>query len=116
MKYTKKIIFIPMTAAFLFVGGAFIVEAENMEANDALAVESASITRYQAVMTALKAVPGKVAKAEFSNDDGYTVWDIEVVSINHQIYDLEIDANNGLVVKNSVDHVDEVRENNGQEE
>jgi len=116
MKYTKKIIFIPMAAAFLIIGGAYIVEAENMEANDALAVESAPITLHQAVMTALKAVPGKVAKAEFLNDDSYTVWDIEVISIDHQIYDLEIDTNNGLVVKNSVDHVDEVHENNGQEE
>ena len=106
MKHLKKIILIPAIVGLL-TGVAFIVEAENVEHNDALAIQSATVTLHEAVITALKLVPGKAVKAEFSNDDQLAVWEIEIVSMDQQVHDIEIDANHGTVVKQSLDNVDD---------
>lgn len=105
MKHLKKIIFVSVVVGLL-TSTAFIVGAKNVEHNDALAIQSATVTLHEAVMTALKLVLGKAVKAAFSNDDQLAVWEVEIVSVDQQVYDLEIDANHGTVVKHSLDNVD----------
>ena len=80
--------------------------AVKTDKNDAMAVSSAKITLDQATSTALGSVPGKIAKAEFSNDDDQKVWEIEVVSIDHKVFDLEIDASSGKIIKKQLDSKD----------
>lgn len=105
MKQLKKITII-VTIFVALAGSSLTTQAENQ--NDALGViNSAALTLDQAAATTLTIVPGTVAKIEFSDDDDRAVWEIENVDINNQTYDLEIDANNGTVIKNEIDHNDD---------
>ncbi len=100
-------------AAGLVAGGlattTWLVQAGNAEDNDAQAVKRANVTLYNALDIAQQHVPGTVSRAEFEQEDGLPVWEVEVLADNGQVYDLEIDARTGEVVKQSLDHED--REN-----
>ncbi|MFK5987100.1 MAG: PepSY domain-containing protein [Pseudomonadota bacterium] len=104
---SKTIAVISITACI--AGTSFYVYAES-ENNDALAVKNAIVNLSQALSTALKTVPGVASKAEFSNDDNNFVWEIEIIGQDQQVHDIEINANSGTVVKNSIDNNDQYEE------
>ena len=105
MKTVKKLTVVAAISATVFAG-VFIAQAHNSGENDALAAQSATITLDNAVYTALATVPGKATKAEFSNDDDENVWEIEIAGNDHRVHDVEINARNGIIVKNEIDHAD----------
>ncbi len=81
----------------------------------------AKIPLDSAVNEALKAVPGKVVKAELENENGYLVYGVEIAKADRQIADVKVDAGNGKVLKIETDQKDnEGREgedsDNGHEE
>jgi len=90
------------------IGAAFSIQANDSHSiNDALAVTTATVTLEQAVTIALQTVPGTAVKAEFSNDDGQTVWEVEIVGTDkQQVYELKIDANSAEVVMQGIDKDD----------
>ena len=105
MIYLKKMIKNLIIIAFAMVittAIAVTAQAEKHSSNDALATASMAIALNQAVLTALNNVPGKAVKVKFSDDDK-AVWKIEVVGSDNQVYDIEIDAINGTVVKQKMD-------------
>ena len=55
---------------------------------------------------ALKAVPGKVIKAELENEDGYLVYGVEYARADRQISGVKVDAGNGKVLKIETDRKD----------
>ena len=59
-----------------------------------------------AVNEALKAVPGKVLKAELENENGYLVYGVEIAKADRQIADVKVDAGNGKVLKIETDQKD----------
>jgi hypothetical protein len=89
--------------------------------NEGAFVDLANIPFESAVKTALKAVPGKVLKAELENEDGYLVYGIEVAKANRQIADVKIDAGTGKILKidkdqkDSEDHEGENSDNDHEE-
>lgn len=88
-------------------GATMLVQAKNSSTNDALSVNKSSITLEKAVSIAQKAVMGTPAKAEFSTDDGTAIWEVEIVDKNQQVYDIEIDAMTGTVLKHVTDEDDD---------
>ena len=102
MKNVKKIVLIAL------IGAAFSIQAKDSHSiNDALAVTTATVTLEQAVSIALQTVPGRAVKAEFDNDDGQTVWEVEIVATDkQQVYELKIDATSAKVVTQGIDKDD----------
>jgi len=102
MKNVKKIVLIAL------IGAAFSIQAKDSHSvNDALAVTTATVTLEQAVSIALQTVPGTAVKAEFDNDDGQTVWEVEIVGTDkQQVYELKIDATSAKVVMQGIDKDD----------
>jgi len=47
-----------------------------------------------------------VTEAEFSNDKGKAIWEIEMVANDNQVYELEIDATIGKVLSQKLDTAD----------
>jgi len=97
------------------VGSTMIAQAQESKANDELAVVSASVTLEQALNVAKSAIPGTLAKINYSNDEGAPVWEVEVIGANQTTYDLEINATTGEVVKQKIDKADKADSENNDE-
>lgn len=63
-------------------------------------VASSKITMEEAIKSATKAVPGKVAEAELGKDDGRTIWKIEVIDHNNKSQTVYVDAQTGIAKMN----------------
>ncbi len=105
MKHLKTIV-----AAALISGGlagtAYAVQAKDSADNDAKSAAEATITLNSALEIALQSVPGTAVGVEFENEDGIALWEVEILASNQQVYDLEIDAISGEVLKNKIDKDD----------
>ena len=62
-------------------------------------VNQASLSAEQASAIALNAVPGKVIGTEIEKEDGSLVWEVEVLTSENEMYELEIDANDGRIIE-----------------
>ena len=106
MKHHKR--FAVIAAVIAMVTGMVLVSGVNaQDRNDASGVTTAAVTLEEAAATALQAVPGTIASVNFSDDDDIAVWEIEVVDNFKQTYDLEINAGDGTIIKNEIDHDDD---------
>jgi len=101
---SRKVI-VPLLSVVLLGAGASAFAKDN-EKNDAVKVNDAKVSLQEAVSSALLLVPGKAVKAEFSNDDDNAVWEIEILSADKQVHDIEINAINKKVMKNKMDKKD----------
>tara|TARA_R110001583_G_scaffold52684_2_gene163278 strand:+ start:115 stop:522 length:408 start_codon:yes stop_codon:yes gene_type:complete len=115
MKKLNKIIVAAVISGLM--GASMMVQANSSSDNDTLAVNTPSVTLNEAVNTpsvtlneaviiAQKTVDGIPSKAEFSTDDGSAVWQVEIIDANKQIFDIEIDATSGKVLKKVTDKAD----------
>ncbi|MFE2973942.1 PepSY domain-containing protein [Streptomyces sp. NPDC059258] len=75
------------------------------------AAKSAGISLDQAVAAALKSVPGTVTQAELDRDDddnnGRTVWELDVRGSDKKWHDVTVDADDGKVLKTRDDDNDD---------
>ena len=118
MKKLNKIIAAAVISGLTLTGATMVVQAKSSSTNDALAVTTSSITLEQAIGIAQQAVVGTPAKAEFSSDDGTAVWEVEMIDQNQQVFDVEIDATSGKVLKqvaDKSDHEDDDDENDKED-
>lgn len=105
MKSLKKIA-VATVICMSLAGVSVVVQAKSPTQNDAVAVGKVSVTLEQAVSAAQQVFPGLATKAELSTDSGSEVWEVEIVSADQQVADVEIDATTGKVLKQKVDKVD----------
>ncbi len=63
----------------------------------------AKIGMEQAMKAALAAVPGKVLKAELDDENGFLVYEIEVVADNKNVMKVKVDAGDGKVLSTRQD-------------
>jgi uncharacterized membrane protein YkoI len=61
-------------------------------------VAKAKVTIDQAIKTALEKVPGKVVEAELEKKHDTLVWEVEVVTAEHKVMEVHIDADSGAVI------------------
>lgn len=61
------------------------------------------ITIEQAMAIALARVPGQVVKAELDYDDGMLVYEIDIRTAAGYKYEVEIDANTGVILRVKLD-------------
>jgi hypothetical protein len=74
--------------------------------NEAQFAGMAKISMDSAINAALQAVPGKVIRTELENENGYLLYDVEIVKADRQIADVKIDAGNGKVLNIEKDKKD----------
>jgi uncharacterized membrane protein YkoI len=87
------------------IGGAAYAAKSGQE-DDALAIASTKVSLAQAISAAEQHVGGKAAKAEFEQDKGQWVFDVEVVKDATQVMDVKVDANTGKVLSATADKAD----------
>ncbi len=60
----------------------------------------AKVTADQAIQTALLKVPGTVVEAELEEEkDHKVIWEVEIVTADGKLMEVEIDANTGEVLE-----------------
>jgi len=111
MKHLNKIVasmvLVGMVLLGALAGTAYIAQAKNSESEDARAVTQATVSMNKAIEIAQQQVPGDVVGAEFENEDGQILWEVEILAANKEVYELEIDATSGKVLKQKKDHDDD---------
>jgi uncharacterized membrane protein YkoI len=111
MQHTTKL---AILATVLAAGGATAYAATASSENDAQAINHAAISLTQAVAAAEQQHPGaKASRAEFehSKKSGW-VYDVEVVN-GAQVFDVQVDAQQGTVVSSVEDKADHERGHDG---
>ena len=86
---------------------AFSGQGKDEDDNSPQIINQATLNINQAITIALADVPGKVIQAEIERDDGKLFWEVEVLDGSNQVYQLEIDANNGQVLEKEKDKEDD---------
>lgn len=84
-------------------GAAFAFGGLTAQADDALLVPQAKISIEQAIAIAVKATPGTVVSAGIDNEMGQLIWEVEILTDNKQVMELDIDAKDGTVIKQKID-------------
>lgn len=105
MKHINKIVAALIIGSGL-AGTAYLVQARDAGYNDAEAVTQATVDITNALQIARQHVPGTVVGAEFEQEDGKMLWEVEVLAEDHQVFDLEIDAMTGELLDKAVDQAD----------
>lgn len=89
--------------ATTLIGTAFTFGSLAVKADDEMLVKQASVNIEQAIAIAVKAVPGTVVSAGFDKEHGQLIWEVEVLTADQKVMELDIDANDGKVIKKQVD-------------
>jgi uncharacterized membrane protein YkoI len=80
------------------------IAAANANTDKDADVAKVAIAQDHAVKIALQAVPGSVVESEFESEDGVALWEIEILGANHQVTEIEIDANTGKILSQKIDN------------
>lgn len=59
---------------------------------------AATVTIHDAIKTASEKVPGTVIEAELDRKHGKLIWEVEVVTAEHRIMEVHIDAETGTFI------------------
>ncbi|GAB4074785.1 hypothetical protein GCM10028778_22880 [Barrientosiimonas marina] len=65
--------------------------------------KEAAITEEEAINTALEEVPGKAIETDLDDEDGETVYEVDVKGEDGKMWDLDINAQNGDVLQKHAD-------------
>jgi uncharacterized membrane protein YkoI len=71
----------------------------NQDAQRATYASMAKITFQKAIDTALSRQSSRLLKAELQDEDGFLVYNIEVVTSDSKRYEVKVDARNGSVLR-----------------
>jgi uncharacterized membrane protein YkoI len=83
-------------------------EEGNQEAAQA---KLATIPLQTAIDTAVRSQGGTVLRAELQNEDGFLVYNVELVSADKKVHEIKVDAGNGSILRIDVDSADRESEN-----
>ena len=98
--------------ALTAVATASYAATEN--ANDATAVNNAKVSLTDAVHAAEQHVHGRASSAEYENTGEGQAWDVEVVN-GSKVFDVEVDAQNGSVLRSTADKADKAGREEGED-
>jgi len=102
MKRSTQLVAITSLLATLVGSGLKIASASE---NDATQIAKSKIDLKQAINIAEKKYGGKAAHAEFEDEHGKPVFEIEIVSRN-VVRDVKVDGHTGQVIKATIDKAD----------
>lgn len=76
----------------------------------------AKITMEQAMAAAMAATPGKVMKAGLDDEDGFLVYEVEVVTPDKAVMEVLVDAGSGKVLASAPDRDEDEDEEDENDE
>jgi len=128
MKYSGTIRFVVALGAAIAISISAVLRAEdpkeipiqgtirlsNTQDREAVLVESAKISIQQAVNAAMSRDNGAVQRVELENEDGFLVYNVELVSADKKLREIKVDAGNGNILRVDLDTPD--REKNEEHE
>lgn len=105
MKHIKKTMTATLITAGIIGTATLAVAIANADAgkNDYLKLADTNIQFNEAIDIAMTAVPGKVFEAELEMEDKQAVWEVEILSAQNQMVEIEIDANSGEIISQEID-------------
>lgn len=68
------------------------------DGNERARAAQARVSASDAVQIAMKALPGKVVESRLDEENGYLIWEVEVVNAQGQEAQLKIDAGDGRLL------------------
>ncbi|MGW5417884.1 PepSY domain-containing protein [Actinomadura geliboluensis] len=101
------------TAAFATAQDAPAAAAAPSDDRPGGAAAAPEVALAQAADAALKKVPGTVAEAELDDEDGKTVWELDVLAQDGTWHDVTVDSGNGKVL---TDRADDRADDRGDED
>ncbi len=108
MKHSGVITFSIVAAVIFFTGMAITHQAGQTGSihinNETGLTQMAKISMNSAIDAALKQVPGKVAKVELENENGFLVYGVNIVKPDKQTEEVKVDAHNNLCLINNSLH------------
>lgn len=99
----KEIFFTLLIIPQLFGFIVFAANTNEVSKNDAAGVVSLKISAQKAMDLALAKIKGTVSKVEFEEKNSKSIWEVEVVTNDKNVFDLEVDANTGEILKQQLD-------------
>lgn len=84
------------------IGGASLALADKGDADYQQLINS-QLELGDAAAIATNEIPGKVFEAELEFEDNQAIWEIEVLSTNNELYEIEIDANSGEILSQELE-------------
>lgn len=87
-------------AMLVFAAGTMLVadSASGEEHSKVEMAAAATVTIHDAIKTASEKVPGTVIEAELDRKHGKLIWEVEVVTAEHKIMEVHIDAETGTFI------------------
>ena len=101
MKSIKKTLAATLATAGVIGAASFAVADAGKSEYQQLA--DANIQFNDAIEIAMTAVPGKVFEAELDMEDKQAIWEVEILSAENQVVELEIDATSGEILSQEID-------------
>ncbi len=104
----KTVMLIGVVVVTVMAIGGLTVSSQQPKLTGSIALKGNDEAEYarmakesldDAVKAALQVVPGKVLEVELENEDGYLVYDVEILKADRQIVDVKIDAGTGKFLK-----------------
>ena len=71
----------------------------------------AKLTVQQAINAAVSRQSGTVLRMELQNEDGFLVYNVELVSPDKKVHEIKVDAGDGSILRIDVDSADREAEN-----
>ncbi|MEP2979104.1 MAG: PepSY domain-containing protein [Lentilitoribacter sp.] len=93
----KKLIIGNVAAGLILTGGLVGVAVADTKDKQAI-TEAPTVSMIQAIEIANTQVPGIVLEAELENEDGTTIYEIEIVKADGIEMEIEINAESGEVL------------------
>ena len=106
MKHANRLL-----AALLMTGGlAGTIYAVHVNASDDVEPKmamNAKVTLTDAIDIALENVPGMPIGVDLEYENDIMFWDVEILDDSQQVFEVEIDATSGDVLKQHIENDDE---------
>jgi len=83
------------------------IRLSNTQDREVVLVESAKISIQQAVKAAVSRDNGAVQRVELENEDGFLVYNVELVSADKKLHEVKVDAGNGNILRVDLDTADQ---------
>lgn len=94
-------------AGLATAGGQVYAEQDTLGQDDAVTdLDKARIGLGQAIGSAEAQTGGRATKAELEDEHGAVVFHVEVVTADHEVFDVKVDATDGKVLSSKADAAD----------
>jgi uncharacterized membrane protein YkoI len=90
------------------------IRLSNTQDRGAVLVEPAKISVQEAINDAMSRDKGALQRVELQNEDGFLVYNVELVSADKKLHEVKVDAGNGNILRIDLDTTD--REKNHEHE